>query len=526
MLVEKEVIRPGTYWYVDEKTGVPHKWVVTSETTKYLDDQGNKMLACGLSIPIPCEHDFQAHPMTPADRLKNNAGQVKEFRLKGDTLWSVCDIQDEEIARKIPKTIRWTSPWINSFVDGSGRSWNNVVAHLALTTRPRVTKQSPFPSIAAALSLATPINLKDVGNDGFVVSKAGRLIEKDKKLRPEFPMAFSMLVGGIKLGDDMPPKKKKHIEGDDDNPSPSGEGPAAKKRMGEEGGGSSGGGDKPPKKKDKEGAGEGGEGGGMDDGEGGEDYGDDNDMMSDFADKAGDIKMEELLCDLLGALGIQVEAAAGEAGFKRALYNAAMTKIYELTGKGQGGGMADTLNQPPTGQGNNTPPNPLIQQEQQPMYMSLTDIDKISDPTMKTIALSMYNENVKLRGQLDANTKTVTSLRDVKLKEENVKRSNRVALLGKMSPRVKADLDAMIAQPSMALSMGDGGAVVDPMAQTLAVLEKGLSDMPRLLTTPASEIALAAQPTDADILSEERANEISDSLAKMMGCPPEPKKAS
>src|SRR5260221_1772093 len=47
---------------------------------------------------------------------------------------------------------------------------------------------------------------------------------------------------------------------------------------------------------------------------------------------------------------------------------------------------------------------------------------KIADPTTKNIALSMYNENVKLQSKLDANEKLANSLRDSKLKEEGAKR--------------------------------------------------------------------------------------------------------
>ena len=156
------------------------------------------------------------------------------------------------------------------------------------------------------------------------------------------------------------------------------------------------------------------------------------------------------------------------------------------------------------------------------MYMSLEEINKIADPTMKGIALSMYNENVKLRGELEAGTKLSSSLRDAKLKEENAKRATRVQLLGKLSPLVRADLDAMLALPGMALSMGDGGVVVDPMAQTLAVLEKGLSDMPRLLMTEQSAMSVQPQPTDGE-MSNEQIDKAADDFARMMGCAPERK---
>lgn len=159
------------------------------------------------------------------------------------------------------------------------------------------------------------------------------------------------------------------------------------------------------------------------------------------------------------------------------------------------------------------------------MYMSLEEINKIADPAMRGIALAMYNENAKLRAEADADRKKLNSLNDAKLREENTKRASRIQLLGKLSPRVKADLDAMLALPSMALSMGDGGAVVDPMAQTLAVLEKGLADIPRLLTTPSHEVIAMAQPTDGE-MSTEMVDKLADDMARMMGCPPEVKKSA
>lgn len=500
MLVEKEIIGPGTYWYTD-LAGLPRKLVATPEYTKYLYEQGSKMISLGLTIPVPFEHDFDAHPMTPKDKLLNNAGEVKEYRLKGNVLFGVVDVQDPDAKKKIGHSIRWTSPWINSFTDGDGREWKNVISHLALTTRPRITKQAPFGSIAAALSLATEISVDTLGasvpgaTEGLCLSKAGKLVQrkKDKQLRPQYPIAFSMLSGGIKLAhdDDMTALDDDGVE-------------AKPKKKGK------------PKPK--------GDGAVTDDNL--EEIDDTTPDLEPFADQMGDVKMEELLCDLLNALGVPMPDAVGEAEFKRALYEATMGKIKELTAKAQAAGDANAQ----AAGANTTSPagpnqqNPIIQQEQQPMYMSLEDINKIADPTMKNVALSMYNENVKLRAEVDASTRTANSLRDAKLKESAAQRATRVQMLGKLSPKVKTDLDAMLALPSMALSMGDEGAVVDPMAQTLAMLEKGLADMPRLLITEASALSVAPQPTD-DEMSQEAIDKTADSFARMMGCPPEQKKA-
>ena len=506
MLVEKEVIRPGVYFYKDEQTGLPRKLTVTPELTRYWHDQGNAMLNSGLTVPVPIEHDFNAHPMTPVDRLKNNAGWVKHYSLKGDKLFSAVDIPDDELRKKLPHTIRWTSPWINSFTDGQGKDWKNVISHLALTTRPRIVAQAPFSGIAAALSMAieTPTDhlLGGAGDrpEGFCLSRAGRLFigKVTNRLRPRYPMAFSLWGGGIKLAEeDMPPPKKKG------SPKP---------------------GEKP---------GEGGEaddmGGDLPEDIAAEDAADNDaepgDISDPLKDAGGDVAMEELLCDLLQALGVPMPDESNEAEFKRHLYEAAMSKIKELTSEGMGkqkDPMTDQNNPDKSHTSQPGQPNPLIQQEQQPMYMSLDEINKLPDP-MKGVALAMYAENQKLRADLDAGKKITDSLRDAKLKEAAVTRNQRVALLGRLSPKVKADLDAMLASPSAALSMGDGGMVVDPMAHMLTVLEKGLSDMPRLLTADHAALAVQPQPTDGSMLSDTQSDDIADRLARQMGCPPKAK---
>lgn len=440
MLIPKEVIGPGTVWSKDLKTGKPCKVVITPGHIQHWHDEGNKMLALGLTVPVPLEHDFQAHPMTPAEKLKNNAGWVKEYKIENGRLQSILDIPDEKLAKDLPTTIKWTSPWFSSFKDGNGHDWKNVIAHLALTTRPRVTDQAPFPSIAAAIEAA---EAQDIGE--HILSAAGML----KDGLPEYPVAFSLL-SGIALSEEELKKAEEK--------------------------------EKPKEEKDKN-------------------------PLSDVASE--DMKIEKLLCDLLCILGVPMPQDVSQADFKRVLYQAAMLKIKELSTK-----PIAPHPMPPPAPGKKPP----IVQESQPMYMSLEEINKIPDDTMKNIALSMYNENVKLRAELDTTNKNTSALRDSKLAEENAKRKLRSDRLSRISPKVKADLDVMLALPSMALSLGDGGVVVDPLASTLSILEKGLADIPQMLL---SETTVAQpHPTDGE-MSSEVADQLADTMARQMGCAPE-----
>ena len=82
MLVPKQVLPgPGVYWYTDQETGLPRKIRFTSEGIRHLFEQGKAMLAAGLSIPVPIEHQPDAAPLTASERAawrtKNNGGFVK-----------------------------------------------------------------------------------------------------------------------------------------------------------------------------------------------------------------------------------------------------------------------------------------------------------------------------------------------------------------------------------------------------------------------------------------------------------------
>ena len=151
------------------------------------------------------------------------------------------------------------------------------------------------------------------------------------------------------------------------------------------------------------------------------------------------------------------------------------------------------------------------------MFMSLEKINELPDP-MKGVALSWYNENLKLQAQVDANQAVTDGLRNKQLQAANAERAKRISMVAALSPRAKAGLDAMMSQPNYALSMAASGAIIDPMAQTLDVLEKGLGDLPELFRHDASALSVVQHPQDAEALSEERSNELADSMARQMGC--------
>ncbi len=79
MKVLKEVIRTGDHTYLDQD-GKPQVLRTTPEKIEHYLKSGNAMIADGLSIPVPLEHQPDAKPMNAMDlaanRLRNNAGQI------------------------------------------------------------------------------------------------------------------------------------------------------------------------------------------------------------------------------------------------------------------------------------------------------------------------------------------------------------------------------------------------------------------------------------------------------------------
>jgi hypothetical protein len=491
VLIWKEVTRsPETIWYEDPHTREPRQLAVTPELQKHFHDQGNAMVQAGLSIPVPLEHQPDAKPQTKAERaanqLLNNAGWVKKYALKDDKLFALCDIENDDIAKKLPRTIKFTSPWINSFMDGDGKKWDGVISHLALTNRPRIIRQDPFPNVAAALSIsgAPPtLDPAKVNEAGIFISRAGAIKPEGNTFKPLYPMAFSLWAGvkGIKLAE-LPELKEKPKAAP---PKEGGGKPPEEKPKGKEG---------PPKKE----------------GEGDEPAIPTGDGEEGLDDIDG-YELCDVFKDLMSILGVEMPEGITEEN----LLEHALRGITEHLKQKNGAADMNTpppTNQPPNGQPNNTPPNqpvkPPILQESPPVYMSLDDIQKIADPLSKNLGIAALNG--------------ATSRRDA-----------RILALSKKLPA--AARDKLLAQVQGAkLSLVNDGTVRDPLADSLDLLEEMAKvSVPDLVTkTPAEIAAMLAQgpPQDTNELfggaiSPERQKAVVEEFAKNVHLPPAQKAA-
>jgi len=471
VIVRKEIIRPGLYWYMDQQTGLPRKLKATADTIKHFHESGKAMLAAGLTIPAPLEHQPSALPLTAAERaarqLLNNAGDLKDFEVGEltekdaagkpvvvkDVLFGQVDIQDAAVTAKLGKTIRWTSPYISSFTDGNGKRWDGVITHLALTSRPRIVKQQPFESIAAAMSFAATQKESSWGanliprDKGITLSRAGLLAGDGEDLHPVYPIAFAHWSGGIALAsDDMPEKKS------DDKPAAT-----------------------PPEGLDKA-------------------------PEKALVDAEGDISVYDVICDLLECEGYSLPEGTSKDNFAERMYTALMDKK-------KGSAMEPDKTPPMTTPAPKTPP-PVVQ-EQHPAYMSLEQAKEkakaVTDPALRELlqaALSMQ----------EGAARQTEALRKNAFAQAKNRRDQRIEELCRRV-RTPAFRDKIVAQAgAAAFSMSDDGMVQDSLSPMLETLEAGIRDLPTLLTTPAEQLRELAHPQEyqGDVVTTERAKAVAD----------------
>jgi hypothetical protein len=223
----KQIVKPGEYLAVSgDGTRSPIK--IDKDDVRHFQKTGNAMIAAGLPIRIPLNHLDYADPWDKDDEkakakdVEFNKGFVTSFKIdKHNALWGELDIPDAEFANRLEGEIKFVSPKIlPTFTDGHGKTWENCIAHVALTPTPVDHTQSPFGSkpegvlsmsLPICLSLANIIKPKkpsekpsqmghdmDKPNDEPKKDKPaeGDHFSKVKKLLADYP------GGGIKIPDD------------------------------------------------------------------------------------------------------------------------------------------------------------------------------------------------------------------------------------------------------------------------------------------------------------------------------------
>lgn len=168
MRFSKDILRVGDYHIGG---GLFHK-VTQADVHQYAQSFA-AMRAAGVEVPIPWEHPPLDKGMPElsdsyerrATETKHNAGWLESMRVDGDTLVAEIDVPNKADAEAIREgRIRGVSPRLmnGKWKDGLGREWERFVAHVALTNRPRDTRQGRFQAIDHSESTQSGIRAVDV----------------------------------------------------------------------------------------------------------------------------------------------------------------------------------------------------------------------------------------------------------------------------------------------------------------------------------------------------------------------------
>lgn len=162
MIVRKHLLAPGTYWVWNERLKRTVPVMYTKEDLDLAEQESLRaMTLSGYRPYVPWEHQQDAGPKSfddnMADSVKHNTGWGAGYSRDADgSLYVDLDIKDELAQEKIGNgTVRYVSPMIYPSVTlGDGRTYRNLITHVALTSKPVWQGQRPFVGDdGAALSL-------------------------------------------------------------------------------------------------------------------------------------------------------------------------------------------------------------------------------------------------------------------------------------------------------------------------------------------------------------------------------------
>ena len=142
------------------------------------------------------------------------------------------------------------------------------------------------------------------------------------------------------------------------------------------------------------------------------------------------------------------------------------------------------------------------------MYMSLEEVNAITDPELKKVASALFSTGQR-----------ASALEKKALSEALLKRKARIERLLKRCKAAgfKEDLEAM--EKSATLSIGDDGSVQDSLDVALGALERAATDIPSLVMTNLSGRKPDEQghPEDAGAMSSARAEAVAAELEANAG---------
>lgn len=227
----KTIVKPGVY-RIDTPKGRRIK-PVTAKYLKQVVENTREMLDAGIKIPGPYAHrdENSEEPGLLIEKdgqyldAGTNAPQRWNAKINAG-FWSGFDVDEngaisgilESPDENIGKTIQATSIRVTpSFTDGLGRTWKNVIQHVALVTDPVEPGQDNFTQLIEEDEYAIAMSLSMANEIGGSPTKEKKpLSTADKKFPASGSNSGQSDKGSDKPGDDSSSRKPEGEDGEDE----------------------------------------------------------------------------------------------------------------------------------------------------------------------------------------------------------------------------------------------------------------------------------------------------------------------
>lgn len=201
--VYKKQIFPLGKHLVSDLKGNRHEVDIKKERVLKLINTFNSMRSKGLKVFAPYEHDEESVPVENIDDLlnpKNNGGEWLSFYLEDDVLYGNIKAATDEDAERIGSKVQGCSVYIDDYVDGKGKEWDDAILHVALTNKPvAVTENFSEEGKGLAIAMSTSMSKKEQDPTSYIQAFRDTLKTKLNIEIPETPdvCEFLRMVTGI-----------------------------------------------------------------------------------------------------------------------------------------------------------------------------------------------------------------------------------------------------------------------------------------------------------------------------------------
>lgn len=132
---KKQIFPLGKHFVSDSK-GNKREIEITKERALSWINKFNNMRSQGLIVTAPWEHDIDAKPVTDLLNAKNNGGEWKSLYLENDMVIGHLEAATDEDEKNIGTKVDGCSIFVDNFVDGTGKEWDDSILHICLTNHP------------------------------------------------------------------------------------------------------------------------------------------------------------------------------------------------------------------------------------------------------------------------------------------------------------------------------------------------------------------------------------------------------